>query len=1682
MFLIVLRLYLLRKSENMNFIKNLNNLLLQVIILLTLFTSLNSFGQTCPASLNQWQWPTHTNWFSGKAQMMTFGADGIGGVSVSTKIGAGSPFTAYESCASASDEDGNLIIFTNGVKLWDGTGTEVVVPGGIKTGAENTGGATGSAVQGVFITKHPLNKNDYYIFTTDDAIGGAQNGITNGFNYFIYNKETNTCSAANRLGGYRCTEQVAGTFHQNGLDIWIVTHESIEGSATNKYFAYLLECGGLNPVPVTTDIGFEVHAKPAQEYSNERASLEFAPNPNLDQNIKAGATFHCGTGTWDPTNSVSILDFDCLNGVFTSSVGFGDGSVGASNPYDCEFSADGSKLYVSFQADPWSGPLFGRLGEYSVASGAYSEIGNTGDGNVTIGSVKLGGDGEIYMAQFKSNGWAYRDDFITSGGGSINLTGLGAASGSVGYGLPNMFVPPQDWVEIQDPGPLTECDLPVNLETLWICKGTDAEDTPNYENAYSVATTGPNACGNCTIDAVTGDFDAPDGAGTYEVYFEICDIKDTVVFTVGICGCEADISNSEPICVGETFLLDTAVITASAEGIWTVDSVPSTPGVDAVINDSGSDTLFDATASGTKYGIYKLMFRVDDSCEDSMYIEVKKTPTVFIDSIGPFCNDSVAVVMTAIPVLGGDVIGGWQINDAFPFLTGDFDPIALGSGVHKVRYGVDSIGCINADSIDVLVKERPDPKITQLGPYCANDDAINLAITPAAADSGIWFGASDALGKFTPSNEGAGDHRVYYAITGQCGNIDSVDIHVDAVKDATIATPDSVVCANEPDIALLTGDLTGTWFVNDTMPGSELGSALFSPVTYGAGVYELIYSLPEPCGDLDTVEITVVEIQVATVTNGDTTMCKNENEFILKTFNSGGVWYKADTLLGSELGTTTLDPSEHDGTFKLYYYMSGMCGDVDSIEVTINPLKDATIIMPGDLDTVSLCVLDLNPIYAVNEGGGTWDNSAVTLTGTDFEIDLATLGIVVNERLIYTQAGPCGDKDTIWVTTTNQLDATITQVGPYCDKDPKVILSVVDAGGTFSGNGVDAVTGEFDPMDAGDGTHTITYTIGGNCGDEQTIDIVVNRTPDPTITNATFAFCEDHGDEALTSEEVGGIWREISNTNGGLNAGGAIFNTTTSSDGTFKLEYGFAGFCPVFDTVEFVIDALPVITITPEDTLCADGVAIDVNASALPSTSTAWSGAVNSTGNFDPKTAALGNNVVTFDATNGLCSAADFTTIHVLRREDATIDPVDPVCFTDLPFGLLSLGTANGTWSGTGIVNAELGVFDPAEAGVGTHTITHTINTRCGDSKTIDIVVVGAPDATIIEQPQVCAGSDVIQFFAATTPGGIWGGPGVDPINGTFNPTMGGTYNVTYGVTEGCFAQDDITFKVVSIPSTNFSVTPRTGCVPLTTFFTDESGEVPTQSTWDFGNSNVSNDTSGTVSETYNTSGCYDVKLSNIYANGCKSDTTITSAVCLYALPEVDFGWNPGIANVDDNQVSFNDLSSADVVSYEWDFTDIQLPSASDPITTASPPTSNAINPQVVFDSPNGDVVNVKLKVTNANGCVDSIIKPLTIIDKFSIFVPNAFTPNADGINDVFFPLGRNLLEGDDYDFRIYNRWGTLIWKSATPYKGWDGTVTELAPSSGDCAQVDVYVWRLVVRDPFTGDNHKVFGTVSLIK
>jgi gliding motility-associated-like protein len=122
------------------------------------------------------------------------------------------------------------------------------------------------------------------------------------------------------------------------------------------------------------------------------------------------------------------------------------------------------------------------------------------------------------------------------------------------------------------------------------------------------------------------------------------------------------------------------------------------------------------------------------------------------------------------------------------------------------------------------------------------------------------------------------------------------------------------------------------------------------------------------------------------------------------------------------------------------------------------------------------------------------------------------------------------------------------------------------------------------------------------------------------------------------------------------------------------------------------------------------------------------------------------------------------------------------------------------------------------------------------------------------------------------------------------------------------------------------------------------------------------------------------------------------------------------------------------------------------------------------------EIINpVKLVITNtALGCSDSAIKMITVLDFCSTDIPTGFTPNGDGLNDTFGP--HNALKADNYSFKIYNRWGQLIFESKDWKKRWDGKL------NGNLQGTGVYVWMLTYIHHLTGQKVLKKGTVTLIR
>lgn len=289
--------------------------------------------------------------------------------------------------------------------------------------------------------------------------------------------------------------------------------------------------------------------------------------------------------------------------------------------------------------------------------------------------------------------------------------------------------------------------------------------------------------------------------------------------------------------------------------------------------------------------------------------------------------------------------------------------------------------------------------------------------------------------------------------------------------------------------------------------------------------------------------------------------------------------------------------------------------------------------------------------------------------------------------------------------------------------------------------------------------------------------------------------------------------------------------------------------------------------------------------------------------------------------------------------------------------------------------------------------------------------------------------------------------------------TEPGTYNVTLivGSSLGCY--DTIVQQVIIHPSpvSNFVFSQAAGCGPLLINFTDSSyvttGNVVAWN-WNFGDGSATDSTQN-PSHTYYTSGSYPVTLTVTSNNGCQQTNTINNAITIYPSPQAAFEPDPYETTILQPLISFDNQTIGGNLYY-WNFGDGGH--------------SSLMNPSHAYGDTGTYTVN--LYTVNSFGCEDTAIRVVVITPVWTVYIPNAFTPNNDGTNEVFTIKGIGII---DYNLRIWDRWGELIFEGDN--RAWDGSVKQ----TDVYAKKDVYVYQVVLKDVF-GVTHERKGTVTLIR
>lgn len=250
---------------------------------------------------------------------------------------------------------------------------------------------------------------------------------------------------------------------------------------------------------------------------------------------------------------------------------------------------------------------------------------------------------------------------------------------------------------------------------------------------------------------------------------------------------------------------------------------------------------------------------------------------------------------------------------------------------------------------------------------------------------------------------------------------------------------------------------------------------------------------------------------------------------------------------------------------------------------------------------------------------------------------------------------------------------------------------------------------------------------------------------------------------------------------------------------------------------------------------------------------------------------------------------------------------------------------------------------------------------------------------------------------------------------------------------------------------------PPALCAPAKLSFRNFSYcDLPFNSFWQFSDGTLSTEFEPTV--LFRQPGTLDAMLIVKTSSVCvDTSSAVKTGIVINPSPDAAFSCFPEITSIFEPQVIFTDHSTLDVLNWRYSFGDGDSSRLGSPVHTYRE-----------FGN-----FTVKQLVVNRYGCKDTVSHLVIIEPEFRLWVPNAFTPDANGVNEVFRP---SVYGVENYSFQIYDEWGQLLFQTADPTAGWDGTKKEIA-----CPQ-DIYVWRLSFRNQVSKKTEERCGHILLLR
>lgn len=608
-------------------------------------------------------------------------------------------------------------------------------------------------------------------------------------------------------------------------------------------------------------------------------------------------------------------------------------------------------------------------------------------------------------------------------------------------------------------------------------------------------------------------------------------------------------------------------------------------------------------------------------------------------------------------------------------------------------------------------------------------------------------------------------------------------------------------------------------------------------------------------------------------------------------------------------------------------------------------------------------------------------------------------------------------------------------------------------------NAVNMVT----QLSGGNYTYTVTSSDTNNCQASQTIQVNFVSIPSPSITANYTALCTGQN---LALNGTGGNAYSWTGPNGssGVTQNLTINNIALAGSGVYTLVVT-VGPCTASITQSITVHPLPTPTFTAP--IICENHNLQLNASPGGGVSFVWTGPLNFSSPQQnpviPLVVTSNSGMYNLTVTDiNMCSASVSNSVTILQNPFIQAGG-NTVCF-GTPAVLNASGAISYVWSGpNGFTSNLANAVVPAANSVSQeiYTVVGTALNTCTASAVAYLNTIALPLPSLTVTPRACVNSTVT-LQASGGNSYKWTGPynfSANTQNVSFvahNINFAGMYTVTAINSLGCAASAKSPLQLDPLPQGELISSADNFCIPFCSDFSfDLKTTAPlTNLTWQIN------------AQSYNTPGfryCF-ADMGSYVINAAFSDNigctnTSSFAINAFPLPKADFEFFPSSPVEGLDAVNFESTSvGSNLTTWNWYFVN------NDGYKIV------AKNPSYVFE--NAGIYPVAMVVKNTWGCADTIVKTIKVESDFGVFVPNAFTPNQDGNNELFQAKGIGIVK---YSLIVYSRWGQKVFETTDFTKGWDGTF------KGTECKSDVYVWKVFAANA-SGKEKNLSGYVTLYR